>query len=295
MNFMPQYYYISDINNEIEYDENFNPGKKFDFKRQGQIKLLMNEIRFLTEDVELHKNYKNENINILYIGSGKGYHIPLLINMYSDYKIQWDLYDPCGHCEKLYNIQKNNNNIKIYDTYFNKSDVEKYENIDNLLFITDIRTVDNPDDEPNTKNLINDYELQNYILKELKPISLVKQRDPFPNDWDDSYKLSIPDGKEYIQCFQKYNSAEYRIFISGITTFVDINSVILNKRGIDRKLAWYNMKYRFQNDNDYKIAYRILNKYIKSENKPILKKYNNINKNNIKNVIRSLSKEMGYY
>ncbi|CCU55673.1 poly(A) polymerase small subunit VP39 [Choristoneura biennis entomopoxvirus] len=288
MSYMPQYYYIHDINIEIDYDKNFNPNYAFNFRKQGQMKLLMNEIRFLSEDVEISKNYKNKNINILYIGSGKGYHIPVLIDMYSTYNINWYLYDPTGHCDKLYNMEKKNKNIKIHDTIFNKSDVEKYESMNNLLFISDIRTIDDDNIEPTTKNLIHDYDLQNYILKELRPISLIKQRDPFPDDWDDSYKLSIPDGKEYIQCFQKYDSAEYRIFISGITTFTDINADILNKRGLDRKLAWYNMKYRFKYDNDYKIAYRILNKYMKTENKPILK-YNHINKNNISNIIKSIS------
>ncbi|CCU55378.1 poly(A) polymerase small subunit VP39 [Adoxophyes honmai entomopoxvirus 'L'] len=292
MSFNPLYYYISDINHEIEYDKNFIPNYKFNFTKQGQMKLLLNEIRFLSEDVEIHKNYKNTDINILYIGSGKGYHIPFLINLYAHYDITWNLYDPVGHCGKLYSMAKNNKKIIINDTIFKKSDVENYKNVNNLLFISDIRTVDNDKIEPTTKNLVYDYDIQNYIIEVLKPISMVKQRDPFPDDWDDLYDMRIPiNNKEYIQCFQKYDSAEYRIFIPSITTFVKVTEDLLKSRSIDKKLAWYNKKYRFRYENDYKIAYRVLNKYLKSENKSILQ-YNNINSKNIKNVIKNISKNI---
>ncbi|CCU56281.1 poly(A) polymerase small subunit VP39 [Mythimna separata entomopoxvirus 'L'] len=290
MSYNPIIYYISDIKNERNYKKSIKP-YIFNFRKPGQIKLLINEIRFLSEDVEIYKNYKNKCITILYIGSGKGYHIPLLIDMYSNYNIIWHFYDPNGHCNKLNEIASKNKNVKIYDRIFNKQDVELYEDISNLLFISDIRTIDDDKIEPNTKNLVHDYDIQNYILKQLKPIALIKQRDPFPDDWNDSYEMYIPDGKEYVQCFQKHDSAEYRIFICGATTFIKVDLNVLNSRNIDKKLAWYNTKYRFDNNNDYKIAYRVLNKYIKTENKPILK-YTEVNKNNIKNIIKSISKNI---
>nr|AAC33825.1 poly(A) polymerase regulatory sub-unit [Heliothis armigera entomopoxvirus] len=288
MSFNPIIYYISDIKNERPYKKNTKP-YIFNFRKPGQIKLLINEIRFLTEDVEIYKNYNNKIINILYIGSGKGYHIPLLMEIYSKYNIIWHLYDPNGHCDKLNEISNKNNNVNIYNQIFDKKDVELYEDVQNLLFISDIRTIDDDKIEPNTKNLIHDYDIQNYVLKQLKPIALIKQRDPFPNDWDESYEMYIPDGKEYVQCFQKHDSAEYRIFVCGATTFTKVNLDVLKTRNIDKKLAWYNTKYRFDNFNDYRIAYRVLNKYLKTENLPFLK-YTDINKNNIKSVIKSISK-----
>lgn len=30
--------------------------------------------------------------------SGKGYNIPILIEAFKDYNLNWNLYDPSGHC-----------------------------------------------------------------------------------------------------------------------------------------------------------------------------------------------------
>lgn len=266
-------YYVNNINKRSPYKkEEFsylpyyvNKNNKKHIPKQGQLKLLLNEIRFLTEDVKI-QNLAELKFNVLYIGSGKGYHLPYLIELYKKYNIDWWFYDPAGHCQKLLNLEKKN--IHIVNDFFTKNDIEKFKLYKNLLFISDIRTINPENTEPVTINLLYDYELQNTILTELKPMfSLIKFRLPFPDDWKSNYDLKIPFGKEYIQAFSPYNSSEFRIFLTDIISFkniTDLDEILLE---YEEKFSWYNKFYRFQNDNDLLISIKILNKYNSLEEK----------------------------
>jgi hypothetical protein len=277
-------YYVEDIVNKSDYNSNFIPENYINIRKHGQIKLLLNEIRFLSQDVEIKKY---DFVNVLYIGSGKGYHLPLLISLYKQYNINWYFYDPIGHCRRLNTLNDKYHNIHVYDKMFTDLDTSNYINMENLLFISDIRTLNNGNKEPTTENLLCDYELQNIIIKKLKPMfSLIKFRMPFPNDWNDKNSLQIPVGKQYIQVFQKHDSNEFRIFLTSVLMFEDIN---INKLiEYENKFAWYNQNYRFKYDNDIKIAIEILNIYFKSENNNIFN-FTYANNNNIKKIIYKIS------
>lgn len=262
----PAIYTVEDIEYSLKYQENNNRKDLYNIHMNGQVKLLLNEIRFLNEDVEM-KNFINDKIRILYIGSGKGFHIPYLIQLYNKYDIIWEFYDPNGHCDNLNKIEKKNpQKIKIHNTYFTDKNIEYYKyNERKLIFISDIRSIDENKKEPSTINLLNDYQLQNNILIQLKPMfSLVKFRMPFPDDWKTEYNFLKPIGKEYIQAFTKPSSTEFRIFINSIITFEKISSPSVLKK-YEEKLYWYNNVYRITNKNDLVIASYIINEYNKTE------------------------------
>lgn len=284
-------YHTEDIMFSMAYNHNKKPKINYNFPMLGQLKLLFNEIRFLSEDVNITQ-FKQEKITLLYIGSGKGYHIPLLIDYYKEYNIDWHLYDPNQHCDYLYILANGNlkNKLFIHDRFFTEDDIITFKNLKSiLLFISDIRTVDENEKEPKTKNLLNDYNLQNKILMGINPtFSLIKFRMPFPDDWKDNYSFQKPIGKEYIQAFSKSTSTEFRIFLNYPFTFEEIKE---KKQLIEyeEKYAWYNNEYRFQKDNDFKIILQILNIYLQKNNK-YLKKLSDI-----KAFINHISKQISNY
>lgn len=266
----PNIYDVEDIKQQTEYIEKQIKNPYYFIKMPGQLKLLLNEIRFLTEDIEIH-NMKDKKFTLLYIGSGKGYHIPYLITLYEHYNIEWVFFDPNGHCEKLYEYQKlSKAKIIIRDEYFTDSNIEEFKNTENIILISDIRSTSSSKDQlvdvsPETKDLLFDYKLQNNILKELKPLfSLLKFRMPFPTDWKDGYEFEKPIGKEYIQAFQKTTSAECRIFLNSVVVFENINNIEKLKE-YEEKLFWYNNYYRFQHNNDLNIAHYIFQNYYNAE------------------------------
>lgn len=268
----PLYFNFDDINKSekyVKFDKSYHLYS--DIKKNGQMKLLINEIRFLSCDVEIH-NLENNKFILLYIGSGKGYHIPILIDMYKKYDIIWVFYDPVGHCRKLSDLH-NDKTIFVRNKYFLEEDIEEFKNKNRqILFISDIRTVDEDKSEPTTKNLYNDYVLQNNILEKLKPdFSLLKYRVPFIDDWDNTLEFLKPKGKEYIQSFTKNDSCEFRIFLSSIVIYEKLNEVAL--KTYEDKFYWYNTNYRIEKKNDLQIALYVLNVYNTNENKILIQKY----------------------
>lgn len=265
----PLYFNIEDIDKKENYIKSRKSYHLYpSIKKNGQMKLLVNEIRFLSYDIEIH-NLKNNKFNLLYIGSGKGYHIPFLMNMYKNYNINWYFYDPVGHCDSLTELN-NDKTVFVRDKYFLEEDMEEFKNSDRqLIFISDIRTVDENSLEPRTKNLYEDYILQNKILDFLKPdFSLLKYRVPFKDDWNNDLEFFKPKGKEYIQAFTKNDSCEFRIFLNSIIIYEKIKNSDLIE--YENKFYWYNTNYRIQKKNDLQIALFVFNCYNHNENKIML-------------------------
>ena len=91
----------------------------------GQRKLLMVEIEFLT-------NFSDEYDTVLYAGAAPGNHIYTLAKMFPTLKfILFDVNE--------FSV-KQTNNIKIYKQYFTDETAKLFENRDDILFISDIRT-----------------------------------------------------------------------------------------------------------------------------------------------------------
>lgn len=266
----PDIYTVDDIPYSSPYSDKEIKGYGYRIKMQGQLKLLINEIRFLTEDIEIH-NMKDKEFTIVYIGSGKGFHIPFLIKLYEKYNINWVFFDPNGHCDKLYEFQKlSDKNITIRDELFLDNNIEEFRNVENLILISDIRSTQSTRDnlldiDPKTQDLLNDYKIQNNFLKELKPMfSLLKFRLPFPDDWKDGYSFEKPIGKEYMQAFQKRASTEFRIFLNSVIVFTTIDSTEELIK-YEEKFSWYNRHYRIPHQNDLDIAYYVFQNYYNIE------------------------------
>lgn len=262
--------YFKDITERIVYNQ-----KKTTYKNKkihmGQLKLLINEIIFLDQCVKIHEK-KNMQFNLLYIGSGKGFHIPLLIDMFSEYKINWFLFDPNKHCDKLYDLQNSIKNLTITDDLFTPEDIENYKFKENLLLISDFRQ--SAGESPTEDEILSDIKLQNMFLKELNPLfSHIKFRIPFPSKKNISFEKPI--GLEILQAFVKHDSCEYRIFLTKNIMYEKIkgNDVLYE---YEEKFNWYNTMYRQQKNNDYEIAYDALSSYYKNNVKTKIIEKNDI-------------------
>lgn len=252
----PDIYTYDDITRQMEYDSK----KILNKFSNGQLKLLLCELQFFSIININHLCSTNKTIDVIYIGSGKGYHIPILISILSlkNRNIKWHLYDPYGHCKRLNEITTKN--ININDRIFLEEDIIFFKNYKNIVFISDIRSCEKS--EPTAIELLNDYVVQNNILITLQPrYSLIKFRYPFPPDLKktnfESY--SYPKGIMYLQCYNKSDSAELRIFIDNPNKEITFKKFSMDDAKIfEEKLYWYNSIYRFTHNNDILIAGYIL-------------------------------------
>lgn len=234
LKFKNQYkkFFYSDLNKQLEYnDENKNKYKN------GQMKLLINEIFFFSQI----KFDNLENYLVLYIGSAPGIHFPILYEAFKAYNITWHLYDTIEHCDEVNKLEiySNITNVFIFNSLFTEDTIKNYYKYKNIIFISDIRSTP-IGNEPSTDELIKDYNIQNNILKLLNPkYSLLKWRCPFPNDFKE---LEIPIGLEFLQVFNKFNSAEMRIICSSPYKFKTIT--LKDAIKYEERLFYYNIKIR---------------------------------------------------
>ncbi len=96
----------------------------------GQLKLLMSEIRFLT----LYLEREHLNPQVVYAGASPGQHIPILLSLFP--QVKFHLYDPRG-----FGIQ-GSDQIFLYNQYFTDEDAKDWSEIEEVYFISDIRTAD---------------------------------------------------------------------------------------------------------------------------------------------------------
>jgi len=278
----PKYYIYNDIYRKLKYSPS-NIKKT----HEGQLKLLFSEIQFFNviHLSDLIDNIGNNNIHILYIGSGRGYHIPTLLGLYPSNTLKWHFYDPSGHCSGL---EKYSQSLDINKTIFDGNEAVKFSKLlhknDILLFISDIRTTTEGYSEPRTVNLLHDYNIQNTIIDILTPqYSLLKFRYPFPDDLPPDFELNTYiTGIKYLQCFQPAHSTELRLLINN-------NNIIFEKFSKkdaiehEQKLYYYNTTQR--NTNDLNIAGYILKETQMFNNrslKSVLKEF----RSNISNEIK---------
>lgn len=193
---------------------------------------------------------------ILYIGSGPGHHIKLLIDIFSDYKFKWELYDTTQHVRSLEDYSNNTTSgIKIYHQYFTNDNILRYKD-KKLIFISDIRT-NNYGKEPSTNDLLENYKLQENIVKMLNPeFSLLKWRCPFPDKTFQEFQTLS--GLELLQVFTSKYSAEMRLICSKPYNF---NRVINYEKSVDyeEKMFYYNKRIRNGEKYDKYMYYQFIN------------------------------------
>ncbi|ADT91098.1 polyA polymerase small subunit [Cotia virus SPAn232] len=199
--------YFDDIDDELEYDPNssMEPIKKIPY--QGQLKLLLGELFFLTK---LQKHGILDGSTVVYIGSAPGIHIKYIRDHFLSMSviIKWLLIDGRQHDCNLEGLRDVTVITKFVDeTYIRKLQKKLYPS--KIILISDIRSI-RGGNEPNTYDLLNNYVLQNVMVSILKPVaSSLKWRCPFPDQWVKDFY--IPYGTEMLQPFAPKYSAEMRL------------------------------------------------------------------------------------
>ena len=169
----------------------------------GQRKLLLSEITFLTLYLDLEKI---PNPKIVYAGAAPGKHFSKLSEMFPE--CEFFLWDPANF------HLKETDKIHIFQEYFTNKTAKKWENRDDVYFISDIRTGDYttaPNPVENEKNIMKDMYMQQEWHEIIKPIkSLLKFRLPYSGLGLDSH-MKYLDGVVYKQQWAPQTSTETRL------------------------------------------------------------------------------------
>ena len=261
--------------------------KKVDNTHIGQLKLFLSELQTLVYyiDTTLTKT-------ILYIGAHPGNHIHILSRLFPS--IKFHLYDIGNNWDERL---KENQNIIIYNKYFDETDIKKWQQYNQPLFlISDIRSLDVKDDPESfseREDLVwADMKLQQNWVEKIKPeTALLKFKLPYPTEKEN--KKYYLDGTVLRQFYARPSSAETRLLIKGIS-YRDWNLNIYEEMNayhnqIVRKILkffhpLYGNKMPIYLDrgmnNDYESTgfYTIIMDYLKKINTPV-------NEANIKQIL----------
>lgn len=240
----PQSVFISEDKLKMHPPNVQDKTTRFDLKYHwGQRKLLLSEILFLTKVLDT----KNEERIVVYVGSAKGTHIKILVEMFPNLK--FELYDPNDYDDILYIIP----NIKIYQQYFTDEDAKKYTNKD-VIFISDIRTVPANMKQATEKNM---YDFQSEVLKNqdmqkkwveiINPYySMLKFRCPYPEVGKPLLYKYIK-GEVFKQVWAPVTSAETRLLIKQKDNYTLQDYDIIKH---ERQLAYFNLSRQYDFSNE---------------------------------------------
>jgi hypothetical protein len=274
-------FFFNQLSKKEEYES-----YHLNIKGKGQLKLLLREFMFMNEIVQ-NENCKNKHYIVLYIGSGPGIHLPIIISAFSSYNISWHLYDTTEHSKplKALNIYKPNL-VKIFNRFFTEDDILDYKN-KNIILISDIRTNTSNTNEPSSEDLLRNYQLQGKSVIEINPdYTLLKWRCLFPDNFTEFNMLT---GLECLQCFNSKYSTEmfliaskYQIDQQGNTGYHSRRITLDMAKDYEEKLFYYN-KYLKVKNFEKRWATLIINNLcpevkanLKIENVPIEDYYNTI-------------------
>ena len=218
----------------------------------GQLKLLLSEIRFLTEYNELGKV-------VVYAGAAPGHHIGYLAELFPQHR--FELYDPCEFSQSL----EGHDRITCHREYFTNAlaqelgtrfggggadgngdgDGDGDGDGEGVLFISDIRTADHRQmtEEENERCILKDNDWQRQWVQAMRPKkAMLKFRVPYPD------RIAGPttylDGQIWIQSFNRRSGTETRLIpIEGddcsYTTMREYDHV-----EYEEKLFFFNEKVR---------------------------------------------------
>lgn len=205
---------ITDDFPQLPYEKYIKDQKPEQTGKFGQLKLFITELFFLCnywDPISIPK------LTVLYIGAGPGHHLITLIKMFPT--IEWELYDLQQFAPGLEKLP----NVKLFEKYFEDSDIERYANRDDVFMICDIRNLtykqgDVRFDWRNEKKVLDDMRLQESWVLSIKPVySSVKMRLPYANkevienigeNWE------YLNGNLYVQPWIGPTSSESRLIVS---------------------------------------------------------------------------------
>ncbi|AND73929.1 poly(A) polymerase small subunit [Vaccinia virus] len=199
--------YFEEIDNELDYEpESANEvAKKLPY--QGQLKLLLGELFFLSK---LQRHGILDGATVVYIGSAPGTHIRYLRDHFYNLGviIKWMLIDGRHHDPILNGLRDVTLVTRFVDEEYLRS-IKKQLHPSKIILISDVRSK-RGGNEPSTADLLSNYALQNVMISILNPVaSSLKWRCPFPDQWIKDFY--IPHGNKMLQPFAPSYSAEMRL------------------------------------------------------------------------------------
>jgi hypothetical protein len=251
---------INDLSFHKQYDQQLE-NKLFptdNYNYQGQIKLHLIEIKYL---LRIDQYLKNNSSLIIYIGAAPGTHLIELVKLYKNYDLIWHFYDPRPFEKDFDEDEYLKSRVTIFTGdagFFTPTTAKQYENIQSTILkdriihiISDIRSSEN-NQEPSTKNLIQDYKIENETVKLVNPkTALLKWRYPFV-DSNKQFQFERVQGvitEEWLQIFPKPKSTELRLYLEGPfdKPYRIINEQMCNNA--DELMFAYKMGGRFHRRN----------------------------------------------
>lgn len=188
----------------------------------GQLKLLISEILFLTE-------HSQPGDTVLYAGAAPGVHIDCLRSFLFPW-LQYVLVDPRG-----FKVKTSENTV-IRQEFFTDKMAQEYQDTAGLLFISDVRTQEQID----TQSVQADMNAQMQWHRLMKPrAGLYKMRLPYHSGRGDTH-LTYMKGQLLLQPFAGQTSSETRLVVVGDGTAEQQYS----QRNYDSRLYYHNTRNR---------------------------------------------------
>lgn len=233
-------FYFRDIEHTREYDAALESAETHRFASQGQLKLLIGELFFLSK---LHQLALLSGSTVVYIGSAPGTHIRFLVDHFKALgaSVRWVLVDGRAHDPALRMPDVTIVTRFVDGRYLTK--LRQSLRDARVVLISDIRSK-RGDGEPSTEDLLRDYALQNSMVDILKPVaSSLKWRCPFPDQWVRDFYM--PCGREMLQPFAPTFSAEMRLIVLSINAPPRLRCITLAAaRDYERRMFYLNSVVR---------------------------------------------------
>jgi hypothetical protein len=219
----------------------------------GQRKLLLVEIYFLTK----HLSIKDSKTIVIYAGAGRpGLHNALLYIMFPQV-VEWIFIDPVITINnKTYKLLKKlGSNIKMRSEYMTNeiaAELAQYAKNKscNILFMSDIRGIDEGDDMPSNRSIRDDMKMQaewhNIIQAEY---SMLKFRLPWPSSPSNKSETNYLSGEILIQPWATLKSTETRLIVKKNAIMQNYNN-----RDYESQMFWHNRRGR---PSCYPVPYNI--------------------------------------
>eukprot|EP01083_Nonionella_stella_P276188 938314_1 len=212
----------------------------------GQRKLLLSEIEFLTKHLHNAKKGHDGYVLVIYAGAAPGSHIPLLIEMFDN--IRMELFDP----NTFSHVVQNKRRIRVHQQYFTDQIAQELGALGrDILFISDIRTADHrrQSGEECEATIMKDNALQSNWVRAMNKggnliAAMLKFRMPYPHlIHKDQMKQELLAGTIYLQCFAPVTSTETRLHVVPDRNG-QIKTTIYDCTQYEQWLFWFNYKAR---------------------------------------------------
>jgi hypothetical protein len=213
---------------------------------KGQIKLLLNEIDFLTDFAE-------PGDVVVYAGAADGRHLPTLYRMFEHLHMTWHFYDPRPfHADTQKFAASHPRSFLLHNTFFTDETAAKHSSSPNALFISDIRS-----DAMHDSEIMRDMAMQRDWVEAMRPKAFsLKFRGAYEYAEGGNPFFSYLDGEMRVQPWAPVNSTELRLV--GMDWH---SSKEYSHQFLEEAMAYFNRFTRPMQRNDQGLQAYILGKY----------------------------------